>query len=203
MADWQMRTKRPLRGPVREQAGPTLKNYITPAGLQRLKDEHRFLLSRERPAVVEVVAWAASNGDRSENADYLYGKRRLGQIDSRIRFLTKRIDAAVVVDPAVPRPGAAATRVFFGATVTYKDSGGQHVVSIVGIDEVDLDRGHISWRSPLANALMKASPGDCVDLRAPAKMERLEIIDVEYAPIPSNPFREPPGAQSTPQVKGS
>jgi transcription elongation factor GreB len=90
MADWQMREK-PLRGPVRDEAGPTLTNYITPAGLRRLKDEHAFLLTRERPAVVEVVAWAASNGDRSENADYLYGKRRLGQIDSRIRFLTKRI----------------------------------------------------------------------------------------------------------------
>src|ERR1700674_2169185 len=113
MADWHMRTKRPLREPVREEAGPRLKNYITPAGLQRLKDEHRFLLSRERPAVVEVVAWAASNGDRSENADYHYGKRRLGQIDSRIRFLTKRIDAAVVVDPTAPRPGSAAARVFF------------------------------------------------------------------------------------------
>jgi transcription elongation factor GreB len=186
---------------VRDEAGTTHKNYITPAGLQRLKDEHRFLLSRERPAVVEVVAWAASNGDRSENADYLYGKRRLGQIDSRIRFLTKRIDAAVVVDPAAPRPGSAATRVFFGATVTYKDAVGQHVVSIVGTDEVDLDRGHISWRSPLANALMKASPGDHVDLRAPAKTEHLEIIDVEYAPIPMDPFREPPGAQSTPQSK--
>jgi transcription elongation factor GreB len=187
---------------VRDEAGPTLKNYITPAGLQRLKDEHRFLLCRERPAVVEVVAWAASNGDRSENADYLYGKRRLGQIDSRIRFLTKRIDAAVVVDPAAPRTGSAATRVFFGATVTYKDAVGQHVVSIVGIDEVNLDQGHISWRSPLANALMKASPGDHVDLRAPAKTERLEIIDVEYAPIPMDPFREPPGAQSTPQEFG-
>ena len=197
MADWQMRTKRPLRGPVREEAGPTLKNYITPTGLQRLKDEHLFLLSRERPAVVEVVAWAASNGDRSENADYLYGKRRLGQIDSRIRFLTKRIDAAVVVDPAAPRPGSAATRVFFGATVTYKDAAGlEHVVSIVGIDEVDLDRGYISWRSPLANALMKASPGDRVDLRAPAKTEHLEIIEVEYSPIPMDPFREPLGAQS-------
>src|SRR6202140_204259 len=103
MADWQIRTKRPLRGPVREEAGPTLKNYITPAGLQRLKDEHRFLLSRERPGGGEGVAWAASNGDRSENADYLYGKRRLGQIDSRIRFLTKRIDAAVVTDPAAAR----------------------------------------------------------------------------------------------------
>ena len=182
---------------MREEPGPRPKNYITPAGLQRLKDEHLFLLSRERPAVVEVVAWAAGNGDRSENADYLYGKRRLGQIDSRIRFLTKRIDAAVVVDPAAPRPGSAATRVFFGATVTYKDAAGlEHVVSIVGIDEVDLDRGYISWRSPLANALMKASPGDRVDLRAPAKTEHLEVIEVEYSPIPMDPFREPLGAQS-------
>ena len=204
MADWQIREKRPLRGPRPEPAGPTLKNYITPAGLQRLKDEHRFLLSRERPAVVEVVAWAASNGDRSENADYLYGKRRLGQIDSRIRFLTKRIDAAVVTDPAAARQGAAATRIFFGATVTYKDAAGlEHVVSIVGIDEVDLDRGYISWRSPLANALMKASPGDRVELRAPAKTEHLEIIEVEYAPIPMDPFREPLGAQSTPKVERS
>src|SRR5215470_16689618 len=203
MADFQAREKRPLRGPRPEPPGPPLKNYITPAGLQRLKDEHRFLLSRERPAVVEVVAWAAGNGDRSENADYQYGKRRLNQIDSRIRFLTKRIDAAVVVDPAARRPAASATRVFFGATVTYKDSVGQHVVSIVGIDEVDLDRGHISWRSPLANALMKASPGDRVVLRAPAKTEHLEITDVEYAPIPMDPFREPPGAQSKPRGEGS
>jgi transcription elongation factor GreB len=153
---------------------------------------------------VQVVAWAASNGDRSENADYLYGKRRLGQIDSRLRFLTKRITAAEVVDPAAPRRGSAATRVFFGATVTYKDAAGlEHLVSIVGIDEVNLDRGYISWRSPLAIALMKASPGDRVDLRAPAKTERLEIIDVEYAPIPMDPFRDPPGAQSTPKVEGS
>src|SRR5437773_9789519 len=204
MADWQIREKRPLRGPRPEPAGPAVKNYITPAGLQRLKDEHVFLLSRERPAVVEVVAWAASNGDRSENADYLYGKRRLGQIDSRIRCLTTLIDAAVVVDPAAPRPGPAATRVFFGATVTHKDAAGlEHVVSIVGIDEVDLDRGYISWCSRLANALMKASPGDRVDLRAPAKTEHLEIIDVEYAPIPMNPFCEPLGAQSTPKVERS
>jgi transcription elongation factor GreB len=203
MADWHMRTKRPLREPVREEAGPRLKNYITPAGLQRLKDEHRFLLSRERPAVVEVVSWAASNGDRSENADYLYGKRRLRQIDSRIRFLTQRIDAAVVVDPAASRPRSAATRVFFGATVTYKGAvGPEQVVSIVGIDEVDLDRGYISWRSPLANALMKASPGDSVDLRAPAKTERLDIINVVYAPIPMDLFREPPGAESKPKVEG-
>src|SRR5215467_5452821 len=180
-----MRTKRPLREPVREAPGPKLKNYITPAGLQRLKDELHFLLKRERPAVTEVVAWAAGNGDRSENADYLYGKRRLRQIDSRIRFLTKRIDAAVVLDPAAPRPQSAATRIFFGATVTYKDSGGhEHVVSIVGIDEVDLNRRYVSWMSPLARALMKSGAGDRVVLRAPAKTEYLEILDVEYAPIP-------------------
>ena len=199
-----MRTKRPLREPVREEAGPSVKNYITPAGLERLKDEHRFLLQRERPAVVKVVAWAASNGDRSENADYIYGKRRLRQIDSRILFLTKRINAAVVVDPAAPRPGSAAARVFFGATVTYQDAAGlEHVVSIVGIDEVDLDRGYISWRSPLAAALMKASPGDRVAVRAPEKTDHLEIIDVEYAAIPMDPFREPPGAQSAPKAESS
>ena len=204
MADWHMRTKRPLREPVRDEAGPRLKNYITPAGLQRLKDEHQFLLTRERPAVVKVVAWAASNGDRSENADYFYGKRRLRQIDSRILFLTKRINAAVIVDPAARRPQSAATRVFFGATVTYKNAAGlKHVVSIVGIDEVDLDRGYISWRSPLANALMKASPGDRVDVRAPEKTDHLEIIDVEYAPIPMDPFRVPPGAQSMPKAESS
>jgi transcription elongation factor GreB len=192
-----MRTKRPLREPAREAPGPKLKNYITPAGLQRLKDEHRFLMNRERPAVTQVVAWAAANGDRSENADYLYGKRRLRQIDSRIRFLTKRIDAAEVVDPAAPRPSSAAARVFFGATVTYKDATGhRHVVSIVGIDEVDLNRRYISWRSPLARALMKSSPGDRVVLHAPTQSERLEILDVEYVPIPMDPFREPPGAEA-------
>src|SRR6201992_993192 len=111
--DSPIRDKRPLRGPRPDPPGPPLKNYITPAGLQRLKDEQVFLLSRERPAVVEVVAWAAGNGDRSENADYQYGKRRLNQIDSRIRFLGKRIDAAVAVDPAGRRPAARATKVFF------------------------------------------------------------------------------------------
>jgi transcription elongation factor GreB len=183
---------------VREAPGPKLKNYITPAGLQRLKDEHRFLLNRERPAVTQIVAWAAANGDRSENADYQYGKRRLRQIDSRIRFLTKRIDAAEVVDPCTPRPRSAATRVFFGATVTYKDATGhEHVVRIVGIDEVDLNRRYVSWMSPLARALMKSSPGDRVTLRAPKKTEPIEIVDVEYAPIPMEPFREPPGAESS------
>ena len=192
-----MRTKRPLREPVREAPGPKLKNYITPAGLQRLKDEHAFLMHRERPAMTKVVAWAASNGDRSENADYLYGKRRLRQIDSRIRFLTKRIDAAEVVDPAAPRSGGAATRVFFGATVTFKaPDGPEQVIRIVGVDEVDIHRHYISWMSPLARALMKSSAGDRVVLRAPNKTEPLEILDVEYAPIPIEPFREPPGAES-------
>ena len=195
-----MRSKRPLREPVRDKPGPAQKNYITPAGLQRLKDEHTFLLTRERPAVTQVVAWAAGNGDRSENADYQYGKRRLRQIDSRLRFLGKRIDAAEVIDPAAPRPKAAANRVFFGATVTYNDaSGQQHVVSIVGVDEVDINRRYISWMSPLARALMKSSPGDRVVLRAPKKTEHLEILDVEYAPIPMDPFREPPGAEAAPR----
>jgi transcription elongation factor GreB len=153
-------------------------------------------MSRERPAMTQVVAWAASNGDRSENADYLYGKRRLRQIDSRIRFLTKRIDAAEVVDPTMRRSGSA-SRAFFGATVTYKDSDGrEHVVSIVGVDEVDLDRRYISWRSPLAKALMKSSVGDRVILRAPMKTEHLEILDVEYVAIPMDAFREPPGAEA-------
>src|SRR5678810_1028450 len=126
----------------------TIKNYITPSGLQRLRDELRFLLTRERPAVTQVVAWAASNGDRSENADYQYGKRRLRQIDRRIRFLGKRIDAAEVVDPEAPRSGRASTHVFFGATVRYETAAGtERVVSIVGADEVDLDRGYISWVS--------------------------------------------------------
>lgn len=192
-----MRTKRPLREPVRDKPGPQLKNYITPAGLQRLKDEHQFLMNRERPAVTKVVTWAASNGDRSENADYQYGKRRLRQIDSRIRFLTKRIDAAEVVDPAARRPGAAAQRVFFGATVTYRDDAGrEHTVSIVGIDEVDLKRGYISWISPLARALMKSTPGDIVVVQAPKKTRRIEVVEVEYRPIQMEPFREPASAEA-------
>jgi transcription elongation factor GreB len=174
-----------------------LKNYITPSGLRRLKDELRFLLTRERPAVTAVVAWAAGNGDRSENADYQYGKRRLREIDRRIRFLTKRIDAAEVVDPETPRSGRAATRIFFGATVRYAiASGEERVVSIVGTDEVDLNRNYISWVSPLARALMKAGPGDRVVLHAPGSTERLEVLDVRYERIPVDPFTEPPGAES-------
>ena len=189
---------KPLRKPSESPAsGAPLKNYITPSGLQRLKDEHRFLLTRERPAVTNVVAWAAGNGDRSENADYQYGKRRLREIDRRIRFLTKRIDAAEVVDPERPRTGAAATRIFFGATVRYAIADGtERMVSIVGTDEVDLDRNHISWVSPLARALMKSGEGDRVVLHAPGNTERLEILEVRYERIPVEPFREPPGAQA-------
>jgi transcription elongation factor GreB len=179
----------------------TLKNYITPSGLQRLKDEHRFLLTRERPAVTKVVAWAASNGDRSENADYQYGKRRLRQIDRRIRFLVKRIDAAEIVDPESPRRGGAATQVFFGATVRYANaSGTERVVSIVGADEVDLNRNYVSWLSPLARALMKHSVGDRVVLDAPGGTEQLQILDVRYQRIPVEPFTEPPGCEAAPMA---
>jgi transcription elongation factor GreB len=179
-----------------------VKNYITPSGLQRLRDELKFLLTRERPAVTQVVAWAAGNGDRSENADYQYGKKRLREIDRRIRFLTKRIDAAEVVDPEAPRDGRAATRAFFGATVRYANAAGtERVVSIVGLDEVDLDRNQISWRSPLARALMKSGPGDSVVLRAPGTTEELKILEVRYVRIPVQPFSEPPGAESAPKMR--
>ena len=185
------------RHPKSDTPAVKLKNYITPAGLQRLKDEHKFLLTKERPAVTSVVAWAASNGDRSENADYQYGKRRLRQIDSRIRFLSKRIDAAEVVDPQAPRSGPAAQRVFFGATVVYNTSSGDEKrVSIVGQDEVDLNRNYISWVSPLARALMKSKEGDKVVLRAPGGTEQLEIIEVVYDSIAIDPFCEPSGAES-------
>ena len=177
-----------------------VKNYITPSGLQRLNDELRFLLTRERRAVTAVVAWAAGNGDRSENADYQYGKRRLREIDRRIRFLTKRIDAAEVVDPEAPRSGRAATQVFFGATVRYANAAGtERVVSTVGLDEVDLDRNHVSWRSPLARALMKSAPGDRVVLHAPSGEEELQILEIRYQRIPMEPFTEPPGAEAAPK----
>ena len=174
-----------------------VKNYITPSGLQRLRDELRFLLTRERPAVTQVVAWAAGNGDRSENADYQFNKRRLRQIDGRIRFLTKRIDAAEVVDPELPRTGRAARQVFFGATVRYADGAGtEREVHIVGVDEIDLDRSLISWKSPLARALMKYGPGDRVTLNAPGGTESLEILDVRYRRIPLKPFTVPAGAET-------
>ena len=196
-----MRVKRPLRAPYvkeSERPGqPRLKNYITPSGLQRLKDEHKFLLNKERPAVTQVVAWAASNGDRSENADYQYAKRRLREIDRRIRFLSRRIDAAEVVDPAVKRTGQAASRIFFGATVRYANAAGtERVVTIVGADEVDLDRNYVSWVSPLARALMKKAEGERAVLHAPGGTEQLDILEVSYDHIPIEPFQEPPGAEA-------
>jgi transcription elongation factor GreB len=195
--DYEMR-KGFTRKPKPDPPGPPVKNYITPRGLERLKDEHRFLLTRERPAVTEVVAWAASNGDRSENADYQYGKRRLRQIDGRIRFLTKRIEAAEVVDPEAPRSGQAAKRAFFGATVRYANAAGaERVVSIVGTDEIDLSRNHISWVSPLARALMKAEAGDSVILQLPEGTENLTVLEVRYQHISVEPFREPPGAEAS------
>ena len=187
------------RHPRPDAPATAVKNYITPSGLQRLKEEHRFLLQRERPAVTQVVAWAASNGDRSENADYQYGKKRLRQIDSRIRFLTKRIDAAEVVDPEAPRGAQAASRIFFGATVRYENgSGDEKEVRIVGVDEVDLHRNYISWVSPLARALMKKAVGERAVLIAPGGKEQLEIIEVRYERIPVEPFTHPAGAQSAP-----
>jgi transcription elongation factor GreB len=181
-----------------------VKNYITPSGLQRLRDELRFLLTRERPAVTQVVAWAAGNGDRSENADYQFNKRRLRQIDGRIRFLTKRIDAAEVVDPERPRTGRAARQVFFGATVRYADGAGtEREIRIVGVDEIDLDRSLISWKSPLARALMKCGPGDRVTLNAPGGTESLEILEVRYERIPLKPFTVPAGAETASKPRSS
>jgi len=195
--DYEMR-KGFTRKPQGDEPATRGKNYITPSGLQRLKDEHRFLLTRERPAVAEVVAWAASNGDRSENADYQYGKRRLRQIDGRIRFLTKRIEAAEVVDPEAPRAGQPETRTFFGATVRYANAAGaERVVSIVGTDEVDLNRNHISWVSPLGHALMKSAAGDSVVLQAPGGTEYLTVLEVCYERISVEPFREPPGSEAS------
>src|SRR5580692_7521955 len=142
------------RKPQADEPATPSKNYITPDGLQRLKDEHRFLLTRERRAVTEVVAWAASNGDRSENADYHYGKKRLREIDGRIRYLTKRLESAVLVDP---KQQQVLRQVFFGATVTYaRADGTEQTVTLVGVDEADLSNGKISWLSPVAQALLKA-----------------------------------------------
>jgi len=157
------------------------KNYITPAGFRRLNDELAHLWKVERPPVVETVRWAAGNGDRSENGDYIYGKQKLRQIDRRIRHLSKRLDSAVVVDNA----GKAHERVFFGATVTFAhESGDERTVTIVGVDEIDSGDALISWRSPMATALLKARVGDVVTLRTPRGPERLEILTISYTAPP-------------------
>ena len=153
-------------------------NYITPVGYRKMRDELEFLVKKERPEVVSVVSWAASNGDRSENGDYIYGKKRLREIDRRIRFLTKRTELARVVDPA-DQQGLEV--VFFGATVTYVNSAGlENTIKIVGVDEVDTEKGNISWVSPVARALMKSKPGDVVELSTPAGHEELEVLAVSY-----------------------
>ena len=183
------------RRPQDDSPAVQVKNYITPGGLERLKAEHQFLLTKDRPVVTEVVAWAASNGDRSENADYQYAKRRLRQIDGRIRHLSKRMEAAEVVDPEAPRSGLRAAKVYFGATVVYANAAGEErEVSIVGVDEVDLERGHVSWVSPLGRALMRSAEGDSVVLEAPGGKERLTILEVRYERIAVEPFRQPPGS---------
>ena len=157
---------------------PGVKNYMTPDGHRRMQDELRRLSREERPKVVEVVAWAAGNGDRSENGDYIYGKKRLREIDRRIRFLSKRLEIAEVVDPQRQK---SRDQVFFGASVTYADArGAERTVTIVGIDEVDLDHGQVSWISPIARALIKAHEGDVVELRTPAGTERIEIVEIRY-----------------------
>lgn len=156
-------------------------NYITPAGWQALKDELYSLVNKERPEIVQVVNWAAGNGDRSENGDYLYGKRRMREIDRRIRFLTKRLEAAQVVDPETRE---ATDQVFFGATVELlRGDGSEQVVKIVGIDEIDTAKNKISWISPLARCLIKAREGDEVVLNGPQGREVIEILSVEYVRI--------------------
>lgn len=157
------------------------RNYITPGGHARLKNELEHLIKRERPHVVEVVAWAASNGDRSENGDYIYGKRRLREIDRRIRFLTKRLDIAEVVDPLSQGKN---DQVFFGARVTIADDdGNENTYTIVGVDEADVASGRISWISPLARALIKAREGDSVRFHSPSGIREIEIVDVCYVSV--------------------
>jgi transcription elongation factor GreB len=165
------------------QLPPGTRNYITPAGYQRLKDELDCLWKVERPALVQTVAWAASNGDRSENGDYIYGKKRLREIDRRIRFLSKRLDHAEVVDPA---QRGECDQVFFGATVTVCGPDGiERTYSIVGVDEADAGQGLISWVSPLARALLKAREADVVSVQMPGGAEELEIVEISYRTIGS------------------
>jgi transcription elongation factor GreB len=162
---------------------PGARNYLTPQGYRRLRDELRALIERERPRVVETVSWAASNGDRSENGDYIYGKKRLREIDRRIRFLTKRLHIAEVADPSLHH---GSDQVFFGATVTFDNARGEaRTVTIKGIDEADPLAGEVSWVSPVARALLKAREGDEVTLVTPAGVERIEVVRVRY-PAPAD-----------------
>ena len=163
-------------GPAPLPAGT--RNYLTPAGFRRLRDELTQLLDAERPKVVETVSWAAKNGDRSENGDYLYGKKRLREIDRRIRFLTKRLEIAEVADPSAHH---GSDQIFFGATVTYaNEAGEERTVTIKGIDEADALAGEVSWIAPVARALLKARVGDEVTLLTPAGPQRIEVVEVRY-----------------------
>jgi transcription elongation factor GreB len=154
------------------------KNYITPDGFRRLQEELKRLQHDERPRIVDIVSWAAGNGDRSENGDYIYGKQRLREIDRRLRFLAKRLEIAEMVDPARQKT---LDRVFFGATVTYANRAGEEkTVTIVGVDEVDADNGRVSWISPIARALLKAQEGDVVELRTPHGIEPIEVVEITY-----------------------
>ena len=174
------------------------KNYLTPGGWRRMRDELQWLVNHERPEVTQVVSWAARNGDRSENADYIYGKKRLREIDRRIRYLTKRLEIAEVVDPATREE---TDQVFFGATVTYANaSGEEQTVRIVGIDEMDPSKHYVSWISPVARALIKAREGDSVRLHTPGGEEDLEILEVRYEAIPVPPF-EPVLSGWTPNAR--
>ena len=160
------------------------RNYMTPGGFARLSGELEHLVHKERPELVVTVAWAAGNGDRSENGDYIYGKKRLREIDRRVRYLIKRLDAAEVVDPAAPRDEEQVGQVFFGATVAICNARGEaRTVAIVGIDEIDTARGYISWVSPMARALLKAREGDTVTLRTPGGVEDIDIVAVRYEPL--------------------
>jgi transcription elongation factor GreB len=166
---------------VEPQQPAGVKNYMTAAGHARMRSELRALVEVERPELLKTIAWAASNGDRSENADYIYGKRRLREIERRMRYLMKRLEIAEVVDPR----DLDQERVFFGATVKYADPGGnERTVSIVGTDEVDPARGRVSWVSPIAKALLKAREGDVVTVRTPSGPEALEVIEIRYEPLP-------------------
>jgi len=177
---------------------PGSKNYMTPHGWRRMRDELTWLVKTERPNVTSVVSWAAKLGDRSENADYQYGKKRLREIDRRIRYLTKRLEAGEIVDPGTREE---TDQVFFGATVTYVTSeGGEQTVRIVGIDEMDPSRGYVSWISPVARALIKAREGDMVNLKTPAGDQALEIIEVRYEDIPMEPFK-PMQSQWSPNAR--
>ena len=159
---------------------PVARYYMTPAGYDRLKGELKRLVEVERPEVVRTVSWAASNGDRSENGDYIYGKRRLREIDRRVRFLIRRLENSEVVHSA----GRDTDQVFFGATVKVRShDGAMRTITIVGLDEVDTARGRVSWISPIAKALIKARDGDVVTLRTPAGAEEIEILEVSYLPI--------------------